>query len=72
MNNDFREYSAAFYSQSDIYHYGVKGMKWGVIRWKDKINGILKKYTQGVGNKRDPRKDNVLNLRNIINVGNST
>lgn len=72
MNNDFREYSAAFYSQSDIYHYGVKGMKWGVIRWKDKINGILKKYTQGVAEKRDSRKDKVLDLRSIINIGNKT
>ena len=21
----------------ELYHYGVKGMKWGVIRWKDKL-----------------------------------
>ena len=22
---------------NELYHYGVKGMKWGVIRWKDKL-----------------------------------
>lgn len=21
----------------ELYHYGVKVMKWGVIRWKDKL-----------------------------------
>lgn len=21
----------------ELYHYGVKGMKWGVIKWKDKL-----------------------------------
>lgn len=69
MYNDFREYSAAFYDkQSDIYHYGVKGMRWGVITWIDKLKQRL---GYGIGNKRDSRNDKVLNERDVVNVGNS-
>lgn len=70
MYNDFREYSAAFYDkQSDIYHHGVKGMRWGVITWMDKLKQRL---GLGVGNKRDPLKDRVIeNAQEVANVGNS-
>lgn len=74
MRNDFREYSAAFYeSQSDIYHHGVKGMKWGVITWIDKLKNRLKgNYAQGVGNKRDSNKDyKMTSQQHVVNVGNS-
>jgi hypothetical protein len=70
MYNDFREYSAAFHAkQSDILHYGVKGMRWGVITWMDKLK---KRLGYGVGDKRDSRKDNVMTSKqHVVNVGNS-
>lgn len=72
--NDFREYSASFYNQNDLYHYGVKGMKWGVIRWKDKFNSMFERFkrTNSFGDNRDVSKDKVMNERSVYNVGNKS
>ena len=53
--SDFREYSAAFMDhQSDLAHYGVKGM-----RWRDHLKKLADdakyhlKYDVGIGLKKD-------------------
>lgn len=70
--NDFREYSAAFYDRNELYHWGVKGMKWGVIRWKDKFNNLLERYrrSNSFGDNRDTSNDKVMDKQSVRNVGN--
>lgn len=73
MYNDFREYSAAFYvKQSDILHFGVKGMKWGVIRWKDKFSNMFQRFKRenSFGDKRDTSTDREMNALSVKNIGN--
>jgi hypothetical protein len=73
MYNDFREYSAAFHAkQSDILHFGVKGMRWGVIRWKDKFANMFQRYKRenSFGDERDATKDKIVDERTVSNMGN--
>lgn len=73
MYNDFREYSAAFHAkQSDILHFGIKGMKWGVIRWKDKFTNMFQRFKRenAFGDKRDSSKDKVVDSLSVQSINN--
>ena len=72
--NDFREYSAAFYArQSDILHFGIPGMKWGVRRFQDKFGRLLSKFrdNKNYGDNRISSKDTILDKNSVTTVGNN-
>lgn len=55
----------------ELYHHGVKGMKWGVIRWKDKLGyGRLHKkatkYDAKIEKKQNKKHVNQKKLQKLI------
>lgn len=58
-------------SDYELYHYGVKGMKWGIIRWKDKLGyGRLHKkatkYDAKIEKKQNKKHVNQKKLQKLI------
>lgn len=52
----------------ELYHYGVKGMKWGVIRWKDKLgygrlNKKVSKYESKIDKQLSKKRINQKKLK---------
>lgn len=52
----------------ELYHHGVKGMKWGVIRWKDKLgygrlNKKISKYESKIDKQLSKKRINEKKLK---------